>query len=46
MSRTQAREVYGYGAGLRTTRNRSAIFARLVILAAVCGALAGALCAA
>lgn len=40
----QPREVYGFGAGLRTSRNRSAILARVAILAAVCGVLAGALC--
>lgn len=43
MSRTQAREVYGYGAGVRTRSNRAAVWARWVIVAAVAGTLAGVL---
>lgn len=40
MSRTQAREVYGFGAGVRTRDNRASVWARRVIGAAILGTVA------
>lgn len=39
----QAREVYGFGAGLRTRRNWAPVWARVLLVAAVSGTLAGVL---